>query len=45
MRPELVDLLDALRGPRNDKLSRIVEAAGLGGAPPPPEPDVVEPYR
>jgi hypothetical protein len=41
VRPELVDLLE-IRGPA---LRRIVEAAGLDGEPPRPEPDVVEPYR
>jgi hypothetical protein len=45
MRPELVDLLDALRGSRTAELRRLVASAGLDGELPRPEPDVVEPYR
>ncbi len=45
MRPELVELLDTLRGSRDEGLRRIVDAAVLDGEPPQPEPDVVEPYR
>ncbi|UOY01894.1 plasmid pRiA4b ORF-3 family protein [Blastococcus sp. PRF04-17] len=45
MRHELVDLLDGLRGSRSAELRRVVSGAGLDGEPPPPEPDVVEPYR
>lgn len=45
MRPDLDELLDALRGSRRADLLRLVEDAGLDGEPPAPEPDVVEPYR
>jgi Plasmid pRiA4b ORF-3-like protein len=45
MRPDVVELLDALRGSRRPGLVRIVESAGLDAVAPAPEPDVVEPYR
>lgn len=45
MRPDVLELLDALRGSRRAELLRTVTAARLDGEPPAPEPDVVEPYR
>ena len=45
MRPDLDELLDALRGSRRADLLRLVKDAGLDAEPPAPEPEVVEPYR
>ena len=45
MRPDVIELLDALRGSRRPGLVRVVESAGLDAVAPAPEPDVVEPYR
>ncbi|TFV74387.1 hypothetical protein E4P39_12920 [Blastococcus sp. CT_GayMR19] len=45
MRPDLAELLDALRRSRRPRLLRLIEEAGLDAGPPAPEPVVVEPYR
>jgi hypothetical protein len=45
VRPDLAELLDALRRSRRPRLLRTVEEAGLDAEPPAPEPDVAEPYR
>src|SRR5215211_4030159 len=45
MRPEVAELVDRLRAARRAGLVRVVAEADLSTAPPPPEPEVVEPYR
>jgi hypothetical protein len=45
VRPDLAELLDALRRSRRPGLLGMIEDAGLDAEPPAPGPDVAEPYR